>query len=331
MKKLNNIVVIGLGKQALYQINLLSKFRPDIKIPYLIDDSIAAYYRFLDKFNNKFESSFSTSISDALKFSDPDLIYVSALADSHVEIATELIKYGYKKSIIIEKPLSNSLLKAYELRDKILESKWEGDIYIGFYRRSNELLKEIRKIILSKNLGSLKNINYNNLSEISMNGSHWLDFANWLIDEKKLSVSSELFWNQPPGRRGAKILDPICKLKLIYSNEVEFNILPTIGSNKNKFIELEFSKGNIVINDDEDSAKIYFENKEQEINIPESKEKSFINFLSSIEENNPNLPKIIDGIDVLETVFAAHISARSNKEISFPINVNDAKFLLSVG
>ena len=331
MKKINNIIVIGLGKQALYQINLLSKFRPDIKIPYLIDDSIAAYYRFLDKFNDKFESSFSTSISDALKFSDPDLIYVSALADSHVEIATELIKCGYKKSIIIEKPLSNSLLKAKDLKDKILESKWEGDIYIGFYRRSNELLKEIKKIILSKNLGSLINIDYNNVSELSMNGSHWIDFANWVVDEKKLSVLSELFWEQSPGRRGAKILDPVCKLKLIYSNQVEFNILPTTDSNKNKLIELKFSKGNIVVSHNEDNAKIYFENKEQEINMPESKEKSFINFLSSIEENDPYLPKIDDGIDVLETVFAAHISDKSNKEISFPININDAKFLLSVG
>lgn len=331
MKKINKIVVVGLGRQALHQISLLNRFRPDIKIPYLIDDSIAAYYRFLDKFNNKFETSFSTSISDAIKFSNPDLVYVSTLADSHAEIAIELIKCGYKKSIIIEKPISNSLLKANSLKDKILESKWEGDIYIGFYRRSNELLKEVKKIILSKNLGTLNKINYNRTVELSTKGIHWIDLANWFINEKKLTASSELFWDRPPGKRGAKILDPICNLKVTYANEVEFNIIPATNPNKDKRIELGFSKGNIVINDNEDKAKIYFENEEREINMPRSKEKSFLNFLNSIEERDPNLPKISEGIDALETMFAAHMSDKLNKNISFPINTNDAKFSLSIG
>ena len=65
------------------------------------------------------------------------LNYKHSSVDSHVEITEELINFGYKKDIIIEKPLSNSLKKAKRLLKTIKNKKWEGRILIGFYRRNN--------------------------------------------------------------------------------------------------------------------------------------------------------------------------------------------------
>ena len=322
---------MGLGKHALYQIDLLKEFRPDIKISYLVDNSIASYYRFLDKFNNKVNSKFSTSIIHSFKSSNPDLIYISTLADSHVEIAMDLIENGFHKDIIIEKPLSNSLEKANYLKNKIKEYKWNGDIYLGFYRRTNELLNKVRDITLSGNLGSLKKINLNKSVELSMNGSHWIDFANWIVPEKQVNISSELIWNHSPGRRGARILDPICNLNISYKNGTEFYITPTYDFNKDELIELEFTKGNILINDDEEIAKIKSENNNKDIYIPKSKDNSFLNFIHYIENENSNLPKIEEGLNVLETVFAAHISDQLNKKVPFPVDTKMTKFSLNVG
>ena len=54
------------------------------------------------------------------------------MADSHVEIAEELINLGYMKDIIIEKPLSNSLKKANKLTKTIKNKKWEEEFSLVF-------------------------------------------------------------------------------------------------------------------------------------------------------------------------------------------------------
>ena len=241
MKK---IIIIGLGKHSLSQIKLLREYRPDIAVSWLVDNSIASYYRCINHFNNELNSLFSTSISDVLSC-DPDLIYISTLADSHVEIANQLITMGFEKKIIIEKPVSNNLIKAKKLKNKIQESNWKGNIYVGFYRRFNSLFKRIKDITLEKKLGALKSIEYFNSVELSMNGSHWIDFANWLIDDDLQDISSRLYWNQEPGRRGSRIIDPICNLKIKYKNNIIFNIHKTESIDKEKLIELNFENGKI--------------------------------------------------------------------------------------
>lgn len=327
MKK---IVIIGLGKHSLSQIKLLREYRTDIEISCLVDNSIASYYRCINHFNNELNSFFSTSISDALSC-DPDLIYISTLADSHVEIANQIIDMGYEKKIIIEKPVSNNLIKAKNLKNKIQELNWKGNIYIGFYRRFNSLFQRIKDITLEKKIGALKSIDYFNSVELSMNGSHWIDFANWLIDDDLQDISSILYWNQEPGRRGSRIIDPICNLKMKYKNNINFNIHKTESIDKEKLIELNFENGKIIVDYSEEKATITSSNKNEEINLPFSKDKSFINFLDSINKNESDIPDLDSGISVLEVVIAAHYSDKNKEILKFPLNKDQENIVLSVG
>ena len=329
---IKKLCIVGLGKHALFQIDLLKKFRSDIEITDLVDSSIASYYRCLDTFNGELRSSYSKNISSVLKRKNLDVIYISTLSDSHIKIALEIIESGYSNTIIIEKPISNSLANVNILKDKILNIKWEGNIYVGFYRRNNNLLKKIKEIVMDSEICELKKISYFGSVEVSMNGSHWIDFANWINPKKRIDVSSELIFDQVPGRRGAKILDPFCNLTLNYSNGVEFSISSELSKKEDCLILLKFSKGEIHINRQEDSAQIITSDKKYEISLPGSKNESFINFIDSIEKSDDNLPGINEGYEVLETVIGAHISDKNNNNnISFPLNTSDESITLNVG
>ena len=321
MKKIKKIAIIGLGKHSLEQIRLLSTYRKDIEINLLIDNQISSYYRVLSKFNNEISAQFSLDIKNILS-NDIDLVYISTLADSHVEIAEELINLGYMKNIIIEKPLSNSLKKAKRLEKLIKNKKWEGKIFIGFYRRNNLIFKKINNFIKEGKLKSLREIKYFNTIELSMNGSHWIDISNWLNETNIESVKSKFYWNQTPGRRGAKIIDPYCDLKINYINNVKFH-LNNFKNDQGNLLELYFHNGKVTVDYSEEKAEVSFFNNGSTLKIKESKEKSFINFLNSIETNDHDIPSIKSGIDVIEVITAAHISNKSGKIFKFPVKISD--------
>ncbi len=327
MSKIKKIAIIGLGKHSLQQIKLIQTFRPDIEINLLMDSNISSYYRVLSTFNNKIESEFSFNYSDILS-NNIDLVYICTLANSHVEIAEKLIDLGYEDKIIIEKPVSNSLRKAKRLENKIKDLNWKGKIFLGFYRRYNLLYREIYKLIKEEELKSLKEINYYKPVEISMNGSHWIDFANWVNNSKIKTVKSKLFWDLAPGRRGSKILDPYCDLKIVYENDVLFSI--NKFKNKSNLIEMIFENGKVDIDYTEEYAEVTFFEKNLISKLRESKEKSFINFLEFIEKNNKEIPSLKSGIDVLEAVTAAHIADKTNNIFFYPIK-NTHSIELDVG
>ena len=321
MKKIKKIAIIGLGKHSLEQIRLITNYRKDIEINLLIDNQISSYYRVLSKFNNKINAQFSLNTKNILS-NNIDLVYISTLADSHVEITEELINFGYKKDIIIEKPLSNSLKKAKRLFKTIKNKKWEGRILIGFYRRNNLIFRKINNFIKEDKLKSLREIKYFNPIELSMNGSHWIDISNWLNKSNIESVKSKFYWNQTPGRRGAKIIDPFCDLKINYINNVKFH-LNNFKNDQGNLLELYFQNSKVTVDYSEEKAEISFFDDGSTLKIEGSKEKSFINFLNSIENNDPDLALIKSGIDVLEVITAAHISNRSGKIFKFPVKISD--------
>ena len=100
---IKKLCIVGLGKHALFQIGLLRKYRPAIEITDLVDTSIASYYRCLNSFNGDLSSNYSRNVTEALKRENHDVIYISTLSSSHVQIALEIIESGYSKTIIIEK------------------------------------------------------------------------------------------------------------------------------------------------------------------------------------------------------------------------------------
>jgi len=321
---IKTICIVGLGKHGLYQIQLLRKYRSDIEISHIVDNSLPSYYRSLNFFKGNINSLYHSNIENVLSDNHPDVIYISTLADSHVQIALDIIKRGFEKTIIIEKPLSNSLKNALELRHKLSKTNWKGKIYLGFYKRFNEVLKSVKQITKSKKLGNLLNITHYGPVEISRNGSHWIDFANWINSEERSSIIANLDWEQLSSRRGSGIPDPLCDLELTYSNKIQLYITPYSHPNyPNCSLLLKFDEGEIRLNSQssENKAKIVSLKENFEIDIPDSKEKSFIGILSGIEESNTELPSINEGLDTLETVIAAHVSDKYNgKEIRLPLD-----------
>ncbi len=322
MKKIKKIAIIGLGKHSLEQIRLLTKYRKDIEINLLIDNQISSYYRVIYKFKNEIKAQFSLDIKEIIT-NDIDLVYISTLADSHVEITEKLINLGYKKNIIIEKPLSNSLKKAKRLESIIKNKNWKGRIFIGFYRRNNLILKKINRFIYEGKLKSLKEIKYFNPIELSMNGSHWIDISNWITKSNIDSVKSKFHWIQTPVRRGAKIIDPYSDLKINYVNNVKF-YLNNFKNEQGNLLELYFENGKATLDYSEEKGEINFFEDNSILRLEQSKEKSFINFLTSIEKNDFDIPSIRSGIDVLEVITAAHISNRSGKIFKFPVKISNS-------
>lgn len=89
-----------------------------------------------------------------------DLAFITNPTSLHIETAKYLVKKNC--NIFIEKPLSNSIKGVAVLKKLIREKKINCEI--GFQTRYDPLLKELKKIIVSKKFGKIVNVNINHNS-----------------------------------------------------------------------------------------------------------------------------------------------------------------------
>ena len=90
------------------------------------------------------------SLNDALSAS-PDLAVISIPSSLHIDYAQLCAEKGI--NIFVEKPLSHSLQGFKKLKDAILSNNLF--LQVGFQRRYHPHLKEVKKIIDNKELGSI--------------------------------------------------------------------------------------------------------------------------------------------------------------------------------
>ena len=193
MKKIKNILIIGLGSIGSRHLKIIKQLRPEININLLRrKESIENN---LEKLANKI----FYDKKDALK-ENLDGVIIASPSSMHINQAINFLDLNIP--IFIEKPISNNL-EDYLKFKKLAEIK-NAKILVGYVLRYSKILNEYRRLIKENIIGKQiyvdikyssflpdwrSNINYKNSvsSKDNLGGgallelSHELDYANWLF------------------------------------------------------------------------------------------------------------------------------------------------------
>lgn len=106
-----------------------------------------------EELDKKYKIVVYNEITDAIK-AKPDVAFVTTITSKHVEIAKKILNSGI--DVFIEKPLSHSLDGIGELIS--LRNKNKCIAFVGFQNRFNPCVKELKKIVESKEYGVILSI-----------------------------------------------------------------------------------------------------------------------------------------------------------------------------
>ena len=135
----------------------------------------------------------------------PDIAIIASTSDSHLKLIKNCANHGIKK-IMVEKPLTNSLINCKKL--EVLSKNKKIKICVNHsYRFSNQFVY-LKNKLNSKKLGKIISINYlcGNLG-ISMNGTHFFDFFKFLTTSEIFKLRSNINIDKNINPRGSKFND----------------------------------------------------------------------------------------------------------------------------
>ena len=316
MKKIKNILIIGLGSIGTRHFKTIKKLRPNIKINLLRRKESNA--NSLEKEANKI----FYDIDDALK-EDLDGVIIASPSPMHINQAMKFLNLNIP--LFIEKPISNNLDDCWEFK-KLVKSK-NSIILVGYVLRHSQILNKFKKIIQNNLIGNhlyveikyssylpewRKNSNYKNnvSSNYSLGGgallelSHEIDYANWLfgpfINFHSLNTNSkELEINVEDMVKIIAINSKDClidiHLDFCYKGLERYcNIY---GSNG--LIRLDFLKGEII-------TKLHSEKTTKKLKISEKYDEMYINqmqhFFKCIESDIKPMVNVEEAIEILKII-----------------------------
>lgn len=270
-------------------------------------------------------------ISDILKDPKVDSVIVVTPAQTHYQIAKDAL--DAKKHVLVEKPLTTSVLEAKEL--VALSKKKKRVLAVDHTFKFNPGIKKLKELISSGELGKIYYMYglYNALGPIRKDVSamwdlspHFIYTANYLLDSKPISVLG----------RGRDLLikgmDDVVFLTFEYENGVLFNLhsswldplkvrqLVIIGSKKMAVFDDVSSDAKLKIYDksaqvdkDPNFAKLNVILRVGDMIVPklenlEPLKEVVLDFVKSITRNKRPFTPCEEGLDTVVALVAAQQS-----------------------
>ena len=205
MKKfLNKTAIIigygGMGKR--YEIALK---KLGIKIKYICDkkNKILKDKRFIQDYRKLINENV-------------DLVCVVTDTATRKKILFDFFKNSNVRNFITEKPLSDSLKEAYEIKEYV--KKYKKRLMINTFRSMSKNFDEVKKIF-KKHGEQIKSIYINSPSAgIGNMGSTFFDLCNYFLEEDPKEIYGNLDKTNTINPRGKKFKDPGCRGYIEYKN-----------------------------------------------------------------------------------------------------------------
>lgn len=153
------LAIIGAGVRGRYTYGEFIKNNSDIcEVVAVVENKIGRREKFKEIFN-LFEDKVFEDINDFFeKEKMADAVIVCSNDKTHFSIAVAALEKGY--DVLVEGPVANNLDKLVHLKNVCENNKDKIFMAVMPFRYSN-LFLNLRRIISSKEMGSLININYN--------------------------------------------------------------------------------------------------------------------------------------------------------------------------
>ncbi len=333
--KVNKILIIGMGAMGMRYYTLLNKEYPKVKI---------IIYRSTKKNNNKLNLIKNNSIFDDIDLAineKPDFCILCNPSSYRIKILKKLIQG--RVNTLIEKPISNSIKKTYEIQKLAISRNVK--LLVGYNLRYLDSLIYLRNFIKSKRIGEFlgarcevgQNIRYwrtkkdykNTVSTSKKLGggvllelSHEIDYVNWIFGpikwvQAKLIKNEFLSLNVEDTAHLLFGIDHNKNEKLISINmdfvrEDKTRTCYVIGRKSSVFWD---GNKNIVskFNKKENKWDVIYRGK---LDIPSTYLYQINHMINLINRKSEPKIKFSDGIQVLEIIEAARRSDSRNKRIN---------------
>ena len=319
-----HVCLIGLGRHGLKQLQQLKANPAQWRITAVVDRSVASYTRFQQYFH-EYRVPFYRDAVAAVRSEPVDVVIISTTAPSHVPIAETLIRAGYDGGLLIEKPISDSINRAEDLKQLIEQSRWKGRAALDFNRRCSELYSRVQAVRKSGACGAATRIEFNRPCKLSMVGMHFIDLANWLAGTLPVEVSGKLDTMSVVDHRGAIFYDPPGCLQVRYENGVVFEMNTMANSaEESRGMTVWFERGKARINNDESLVSIETSEGVETISATDANRR--YRWIESAVASMMQTPAPCDictlpeAITALEVVTAAHLSShRGGETVALPL------------
>jgi predicted dehydrogenase len=341
VKTKKNVVLVGIGLFALEKARLIQK-SDNWNVCGAVDLSVAAVARFEFEFSD-YNIPLYRNIPDLVRELSFDVVLVTSTAPSHVEITESFLEVGYAGSFLIEKPISNSVLKAERLANKL--KSIEARALVDYSRRFSDIYADIFNIAKNGELGKLKSIEVNWRGGISMNGSHFIDLGCLMFGVAPLSVKAKLERQSSASHRGSFYFDPPGVIDVLFVGGASMKV---VIKRKEESVEdsmkISFDNGVVLISQSE--SKVVIEGGSGEALLStfakdemkmEMKNRTWLwyercmDYLISGDSSGYRPCEVKDSIVSLEVIVAAFFSNENGgKEICIPLSSSQKEMILRI-
>jgi predicted dehydrogenase len=335
MAKAYRVSIVGLGFHGVAQASRLLDNPARWSLVALVDPSIASLMRFRAAKPDA-RIPFYRDLREAVALA-PDAIFVTTPAPSHAEVAAAIIDAGFTGSILIEKPVSNSVASAEWLLERARAAGSRGRIGVDFHRRCSTLYRTAHDHVRSGKFGALRRIEYSRRCKLANNGVHFVDFANWIVGLPPASVSAVLNEHSLGDYRGSFFHDPPGVAEITYEGGVKFTLdaRGEAAPNRRSGTRIELERAELFIDDEESFLEIASSSGTEKI---VSDKTAFgynwieATLLSLLDPSTGFVPCTLEeSIDSLAVIVAAHLShERGGASVALPLGSDEKRKVLRV-